>query len=194
MSEDFRMHHAERPMRQFMRDELVKSAVRFSILGIIAILTYVATPIGSRVVSIWNSPIVLEQILFELASNRRVVDYSPASRFTQDCKRGESCLVVLRYRRVDGAGECRIIQEATRFTLMSYNDFIPRGAINLDAKGYNVGTNFETRELRLLIPRNIPLGAGELRVSSSYQDCAWQIGDEPPTSAISPSIEFNITE
>jgi len=189
---EFGMHHARPPMRAFLIDEAVKNAIRYAIIGILALLAYVATPIGNRVAAIWNSPVVLEQILFELASNRRVVDYSPASRFQTDCRRGEVCTLILRHRRVTGAAECEIIPTASRFTLMSYDDFVPRAAFNLDAKGYNLGTNFETRELRLRIPSSIPLGEGELRISSSYKNCAWQIEDEPPTSAVSPSIEFNI--
>lgn len=192
--QDFGTRHVEKPMKQFLVDELVKGSIRWLIVALLAAVAYLATPLGSRVIAIWNSPIVLEQILFELASNRRVVDWSPATQMTGDCKRGEHCTLVARFRRVDKAAECQIIPEATRFTFMSYEDFIPRSATASGHRGYNIGTDFETREIKLFVPTSIPLGEGELRVSSSYRECNWQIGGEPPTSAVSPAIRVNIVK
>lgn len=193
--EDFGMHHASPPLRRFFMDELVKGTIRWSIVAMLGLFAYLATPLGSRMVAIWNSPIVLEQILYELAANRRIVDWSPATRMDGECRRGEECTLVARFRRVQSAAECDIIHGATRFTFMSYQDFVPRTASTASPqRARNIGTAFETAEIVLRIPTSIPLGEGELRVSSNYQNCAWQNGGEPPTSQVSPAIKVTIVD
>lgn len=192
--QDFGTRHVSPPVRQFLVDELVKGGIRWTIVAFMALVAYVLTPLGERVISIWNSPIVLEQILFELAAQRRVVDWSPATRMQSDCVRGEECVLIARFRRVQSAADCEIIPSATRFTFMSYRDFTPRIARVTNANGRNIGTDFETAEIRLVTPSAVPTGDGELRVSSSYENCAWQDGDEPPTSQVSPAIKVKFVD
>lgn len=192
--QDFGTRHVKSPMRQFLLDEVVKGGVRWMLIGFVAMLSYVATPLGGRMVAIWNSPIVLEQILYELAANRRIVDWSPATRMRTECRRGETCTLIARFRRVDGAAECDIIADGTRFTFMAYEDFVPRVSRTVSVNARNIGTSFETAEIELRVPSSVPLGEGELRVSSSYENCAWQDGGEPPTSQVSPAIDVTFVK
>lgn len=185
----------------FVIDQTLKHVVGYLLLGFIALVAYLLTPVGERMKAIWDSPEtiaanrdMLLEILNELGSQREVVDWSRATHMSGPCRRGHTCTLVARFRRVDGAEDCRIIAGTGRFALTSYEDFIPRNMVVVDGQTRNIGRDYETAEIVLRTPRSVPLGEGELRVTTNYNDCPWQRNGEPPVSQISDAIPVVIVE
>ncbi len=196
----------------FFRDEFYKWAARTSFLLITGVLAWLFTPIGAKLVAIWEGPDRVAEIQVTLEEVRQsvdllgremviarapaeIVEYGPASSFEGRCKAGQICLLTLEIRRTsDAAEQCRILIGTTRREIISAQGgrvWEPEAETGAPR---NIGSTFVLTEIKVRMPAGLDPGRYYYRQTTFYQDCPWQKDGKPPVSSVSPLIMMEIEE
>lgn len=131
-----------------------------------------------------------------LKAPTQIAVWSPATRFAGPCRRGATCILVSRARRVEGALECRIIPDRTRFMATSMADYVTRSLMAVDMRrdGRNYSATFQESEIEIMVPPSMALGRAEVIVEVEYEGCTWQRQGMPAVRQISPPISMEVVE